>query len=93
MITELTAEQKATLEKARDEWLAVGLSTEPADRAAAEEGVRLAYQRAGLTPPRMVVWLDSPRAGCIGASMLGQAEAQVGDQGVQLAVVPRRGQQ
>ena len=77
MITELTAEQKATLEKVRDEWLTVGLSTEPADRAAAEEGVRLAYQRAGLTPPRIVVWLDSPLEGGIGAAILGQVRAQV----------------
>ena len=80
MITELTAEQKATLEKVRDEWLSVGLSTEPADRAAAEDGVRAAYRRAGLTPPRVMVWLDSPLAGCIGATVLGQAEDQVWDQ-------------
>ena len=80
MIENLTTQQEAMLAEVRDEWQAVGLSTEPADRAAAEEGVRLAYQRAGLTPPRIVVWLDSPRAGCIGVSMLGQVRDQVGAQ-------------
>lgn len=70
MITELTAEQEAMLAEVRDEWLTVGLSTEPADRAAAENGVRAAYRRAGLTPPRVMVWLDSPLAGCIGATVL-----------------------
>lgn len=77
MITELTAEQEAMLAEVRDEWLTVGLSTEPADRAAAEDGVRAAYRRAGLTPPRVMVWLDSPLAGCIGAAVLGD---QVWDQ-------------
>lgn len=78
MITELTAEQEAMLAEVRDEWLTVGLSTEPADRAAAEDGVRAAYRRAGLTPPHVMVWLDSPLAGCIGATVL--REDQVCDQ-------------
>ena len=46
MIAELTAEQEATLEKARDEWLAVGLSTEPADRAAATKRQRDGFRHA-----------------------------------------------
>ena len=68
----LTDEQAAMLSDVRDEWLAVGLSTEPADRAAAEDGVRSAYRRAGLEPPKLMVWRDSPLAGCIGAAALGQ---------------------
>ena len=81
MIDTLTVEQEAMLAQVRDEWLAVGLSTEPADRPAAEEGARQAYRRAGLEPPRVVVWLDSPLAGRIGAAMLsGGKEGQVGDQ-------------
>ena len=78
MIEKLSAEQEVMLAQVRDEWLAVGLSTEPADRPAAEEGVRRAYRRAGLEPPRVVVWLDSPLAGRIGAAMLsGGKEGQV----------------
>lgn len=78
MIENLTPQQEAMLAEVRDEWLAVGLSTEPADRHAAEEGVRQAYRRAGLKPPSVVIWLDSPIAGCVGAAMLQQD--QVWDQ-------------
>lgn len=85
MIENLTPQQEAMLAEVRDEWLTVGLSTEPADRAAAEDGARAAYRRAGLTPPRVMVWLDSPLAGCIGATVLSdqvcdQVGAKVGDQ-------------
>ena len=40
----------------RDEWLAVGLCTEPADRERAEAGVAAVYRAAGLEPPR-IVWM------------------------------------
>ncbi|MFJ2395515.1 DUF6745 domain-containing protein [Streptomyces sp. NPDC087843] len=42
-------------------WRAVAAATGAADRAAAEEGVRLAYRSAGLTEPGRVVWVRSPR--------------------------------
>ncbi|WP_175409385.1 DUF6745 domain-containing protein [Streptomyces sp. TRM64462] len=41
-------------------WRAVATATEPADRAAAEAGVRLAYRRAGLAEPERIVWAGSP---------------------------------
>ncbi|GAA4792903.1 hypothetical protein GCM10023329_51370 [Streptomyces sanyensis] len=41
---------------------AVGAATGPADREAAEAGVRLAYRSAGLPGPRRVLWAGSPRA-------------------------------
>ncbi|MFD9130581.1 DUF6745 domain-containing protein [Kitasatospora sp. NPDC059571] len=44
---------------ARDEWLAHGLSTLPADRDAAEEAVVRLYRLVGAPPPRFV-WVDSP---------------------------------
>ncbi len=69
-LTELSAEQEALLPAIRDRWLRVGLSTEPADRVTAEAGVRLAYERAGLVPPRLVVWLGSPLAGVYGQALL-----------------------
>ena len=82
MIDTLTVEQEAMLAQVRDEWTAVGLSTEPASRPAAEEGVRQAYRRAGLEPPSVVIWLGSPYAGCVASAMLNpdQVGAQVWDQ-------------
>jgi len=43
-----------------DRWAAAHLSCEPADRAAAEEGVRDAYASAGLAPPQRIVWCGGP---------------------------------
>jgi len=76
--TELSATTRAAFPTIRDEWLAVGLSTVPANRAEAERGVRLAYNVAGLEAPSLMIWVDSPIAGCVGAAM--QVGAQVGAQ-------------
>lgn len=51
------------LAEVREEWLAHGLSTQPADRKAAEEGVAKAYLAAGFRPPNTIVWCDSPLDG------------------------------
>lgn len=69
-IKQLTAEQEALLAVYRDRWLAIGLSTEPGDRAAAEAAVRDAYAVADLPPPRVWIWLPSPLHGAIGAALL-----------------------
>jgi len=66
----LSPEQEALLTPVRDEWLRIGLATAPADRPAAEEGVRQAYRAAGLPSPGQMVWLGSPVAGAIAACML-----------------------
>ncbi|MHB9856007.1 DUF6745 domain-containing protein [Streptomyces krungchingensis] len=42
-------------------WRAWACATGPADRAAAEDGVRRAYRLAGLAEPERVVWVGSPR--------------------------------
>ncbi|MFJ2936821.1 DUF6745 domain-containing protein [Streptomyces sp. NPDC087219] len=47
---------------ALDTWRSVAAATGPADRAAAEAGVRLAYRTAGLAEPARVLWADSPLA-------------------------------
>ncbi|MEU5974620.1 DUF6745 domain-containing protein [Streptomyces sp. NPDC047315] len=57
-----------------DEWRAVASATGPADRAAAEDGVRLAYRRAGLAEPERIVWARSPREAVLTVRSLG-AEA------------------
>ena len=43
-----------------DRWGAAHMSTQPADRETAEEGVRIAYTAAGLAPPRRIVWCGGP---------------------------------
>lgn len=43
-------------------WRAWASATAPADRTAAEDGVRRAYRQAGLAEPERVVWAGSPRA-------------------------------
>ncbi len=45
---------------ARREWLTVGLSTEPADRATAEQALAAIYARLSRRRPRFV-WVDSPQ--------------------------------
>ncbi|MFF5920526.1 DUF6745 domain-containing protein [Streptomyces flavochromogenes] len=47
---------------AQDRWRSVAAATGPADRAAAEAGIRLAYRTAGLAEPARVLWADSPLA-------------------------------
>ncbi|MFI5798007.1 DUF6745 domain-containing protein [Streptomyces sp. NPDC051677] len=42
-------------------WRACATRVAPADRAAAEAGVRRAYRQAGLREPEKVVWAGSPR--------------------------------
>lgn len=58
----LTPGQRLELRSYRARWSAIRRSTEPADRDAAEEGVRVAYRAAGFEPPARVVWCDSPIA-------------------------------
>ena len=43
-----------------DKWIAIGLSTEPAQREKAEAAIRLMYQRAKLPTPHKIVWCGSP---------------------------------
>jgi hypothetical protein len=74
MITSLTPQQQERLSHFREEWLRIGLSTEPADRPMAEAGVRLAYEAAGLMPPEIFIWLDSPRQGAFAAALLSGAK-------------------
>src|SRR5487761_966845 len=84
-ITKLTTDQLAMLPAICDQWLAHGLSTELADRSAAEAGIRAAYRAAKLDPPRFIIWLGSPMSGAIGqawapAIISRYLDAQVDDQ-------------
>ncbi len=58
-IEKLTAAQTAKLAEYRDEWIAIGLSTAPADREKSEAAIVAAYAIAKLPPPK-IVWCGSP---------------------------------
>ncbi|WP_459963083.1 DUF6745 domain-containing protein [Nocardia sp. IFM 10818] len=55
------ADRVETACRLRDEWLRIGLSTEPADRDAAEHAVTELYRLLGEPPPEFV-WVPSPTA-------------------------------
>ena len=69
-ISKLTDAQLAQLPLIRDEWLAVGESTQPADREKAVAAAKVAYAMAGLPEPQTVIWLGSPLAGALGYILL-----------------------
>ena len=77
MTQSLTKEQKDFIPIVRDEWIKVGLCTDPANRPEAERGIALVYLAANLTPPKTIIWCESPLAGAIAASQLAQVRAQV----------------
>jgi hypothetical protein len=83
---QLTADQEAALARIRDEWAGIGLGVGATDRHAAEAGVRLAYQAAGLAPPERVVWLDSPLRGVLAAAMVSGLEVGSGSRGLAIEV-------
>lgn len=61
MIEKLTEEQKARFPEFVEKWTKIGLSTEPANRQEAEDGIKEAYEIAGLDEPK-IVWCSSPLA-------------------------------
>lgn len=62
-IEKLTPEQEAMIPAFRQQWLEVGLSTEPVDRQASTEAVQNLYRAAGWGEPN-VLHFDSP-AQCV----------------------------
>jgi len=62
-IKKLTAEQEQAVVAYHAECMAIGTSTEPADRPKAEAAISKMYQFIGKTQPAFV-WCDSP-ATCI----------------------------
>jgi len=63
-----------------DSWRTVAAATGTADRAAAEDGLRLAYRSAGLAEPERIVWVDSPRAAVEAVGKLVDAGRSVRDE-------------
>ncbi len=79
-IDRLTPDQESRLPAIRDEWIQIGLSTESADRGAAERHVDDVYHVSGFDPPSIKIWRGAPPAGALGASMLALIGKQVGYQ-------------
>jgi len=69
----LTHAQEAMAAAIEDQWLAAAVETGAAERAAAEAGVREAYQLAGAPAPERVYWFGSPRAGAAAVALLSGA--------------------
>jgi hypothetical protein len=69
-IETLTKEQESMLAVYRDKWMKIGLSTTKADRPKAEDAIRRAYKIGGHKPPRQILWVTSPLAGAVVASIL-----------------------
>src|SRR3990172_980183 len=59
-IDKLTDEQKSKMIEHRDNWIAIGLETKPANRSLAEIAVADMYRLGGLPPPARIVWCGSP---------------------------------
>jgi hypothetical protein len=78
-IESLTEAQIAKIPEYREHWIKVGLSTEPADKPKAEEGIRLMYRSVNLTEPKAIYWFSSPMAMLICVSMLDKLEEQSDD--------------
>jgi hypothetical protein len=70
VVDQLTPTQKARLQAIRDNWIAIGLSTDEADRPRAEAAVKRAYRRAGLSDAVRMIWTLSPMSGAIIAESL-----------------------
>ncbi len=68
----LEPEHLALVDELRAQWMAVGLSTDRVDRAAAEAAVAQVYRAAGLDPAPVVLWMDSPLGGALAATAMGQ---------------------
>jgi hypothetical protein len=78
----LTEEDLARVSAVREHWMRVGLSTERCDRPKAEAAIAAAYRAAGVDPPQLAVWMDSPLGGAFATGLLrnGQLGGQLGDQ-------------
>jgi len=60
MIESLTEEQISKFPEYVNKWINIGLSTEPANKVEAEKDINLCYQKAGIEPPKKIVWCGSP---------------------------------
>ncbi|GCD95795.1 DUF6745 domain-containing protein [Embleya hyalina] len=70
---QLTLAHRATLAESADVWAEVAAAARPADRDAAERGIRAAYRAAGLAEPGKILWYASPLAAAVAATVVSGA--------------------
>src|SRR3990170_310449 len=79
-IDKLTDEQKSQMIEHRDNLIAIGLETKPANRSLAEIAVADMYRLGGLPPPARIVWCGSPLSNVLTwASVWASVRDSVGD--------------
>ena len=76
-IESLTPEQEKRLVEYRNKWLAIGRSTEPANRPAAEKAITRMYEILGHPKPRFW-WSDGPAVGSLVRAILTDKELKKG---------------
>ncbi len=76
-VRSLTGEQWHLVDQLRAEWIGHALSTQPADRTAAETAIAALYELRGLGPPRFV-WADSPATGSLALWLLSGVTTEEG---------------
>ena len=69
-IEKLTPEQESLMPICRDFWIKKGLQTGETDWETAEKNIKLAYQKAKLKAPSIVIKVNSPLVGALTASIL-----------------------
>jgi hypothetical protein len=67
----LTPDQEKSLRILRDQWFESILSTKPANRKKAEEGVRRTYRAAGVREPELFLWFDGLLEAALAVDQLG----------------------
>ena len=87
VISELTPAQEAQIPVYRERFRQLGLSTEPTDRAKAENAIKRAYAYLSKTGTEQenpeIVWADSPMKGAILAAQYAKGDVKVTPKEVQ----------
>ena len=86
-INAITKDQAARFVEWAEKWIAIGLSTEPADFDAATEAALKAYTLCNLNPPMVILRMGSPYGATLGGALawamlreIGRADKQVRSQ-------------
>ena len=68
-ITQITPEQSARFGELVQEWIAIGLSTQPADFDKATEAALRAYALCNLAQPKIILRMSSPYGATLGGAL------------------------
>lgn len=86
-LTELTPEQEAKIPEYLERFKAIGLSTEPTDRAKAEAAVRRSYEYLSkqntCVPNPEIIWAESPMKGIVLAAQHAKGSLNVTNSEIQ----------